>query len=282
MSYPHISFEADADLEKHEQIMISMGGYKPDVHWSKGEQKALRATNEFSEKIQALRKHHPFPFHLYFYHIPKRNYNEFLQYGRASDKLIKTKFSKNAARNIISARPDKIVIVLTNNLSDVSWIPITSPWILAHRIAHAIDNSQISVLVSEYIKTIAIKGYDVQWPGDDGSELDYYQNIEFHEAYHKTIGHAIGTMRSARQQKLVNPADLGCELFAQWLITGKVTLNPLPEILWEKEGDDYIERLTGDPARRRRVQAIHEGFPRVLETKFQSILTKGIGKIFIV
>ena len=54
----------------------------------------------------------------------------------------------------------------------------------------------------------------------------------------KHLGHALGTFKSARDKKLRDFFEVYNELFAQYVITGEVTLNDLPSSF--KAGRDTI------------------------------------------
>jgi hypothetical protein len=143
-----------------------------------------------------------------------------------------------------------ITVIFTNNTGD-QWRPMT-PWIIAHRFGHAIEAvarkdqddqignrwDELEELVHETLDQLAdLHGFAGKRPMSRNnpdrygySDRSYDQQLTDNKR--RAIAHAYGTMRSARARKIARPYEFHYELFAQYLLTGKVALeNPNGRIL---------------------------------------------------
>lgn len=130
---------------------------------------------------------------------------------------------------------DAINVIFVGNRG-ANRIPMT-PWIMAHRIGHALQASSrwggrrqdswgdYESDVEMFFKDILSNVYDWDirgrsfWFGDNNQEKMLAKFFE-----------SIGGMRSARQRNLGGrPYEFMYEMFAQFIITGRLTFRPLPE-----------------------------------------------------
>ena len=87
-------------------------------------------------------------------------------------------------------------------------------------------------------------------------------------------------MKSAREGNLRNWGEFAHELLAQYLLTGKITFNPLPETLQVGTG------ASGRKQFRRSEQLMRDntnvdGYISQLEASLQRVLNSAVGKIFV-
>jgi len=116
----------------------------------------------------------------------------------------------------IQPQKDTITIIFTQN-KGTEKIPMTA-WALAHRFGHAIRREKIfqdhfySQIMRDF-RELILNVYKV--------DIKHYswQSSRYDEPVLLNFAHAIGTMRSARERKLVNYFEFIYEILAQYLIT---------------------------------------------------------------
>lgn len=177
-------------------------------------------TAQFFEKT-------PYDFRLFFSNIPgtgKRN-----EIGAVSpDEVIET-FGEQVGQQIIQGHEDAITIVFLGNFG--SQAVMMTPWVMAHRIGHAITASNRrnnSIRSWEYIErhffgTINQALTDVYGHNEPSKGVAWNREKEYNALFN-----AIGTQRSSREGQINRPYEFMYEMFAQYLKTGTVTLNPFP------------------------------------------------------
>lgn len=131
----------------------------------------------------------------------------------------------------IAPREDAVTVVFTNN-KGAEKIPMTA-WAMAHRLGHAIrmDKTFERYMREELerdFKEILLYVYGIE--GKKGWSAES-QDRAMMERYRKALFSSVGKMRSARENKLRNSDEFVHELVAQYVITGKIEFNPLPDPL---------------------------------------------------
>jgi len=91
----------------------------------------------------------------------------------------------------------------------------------------------------------------------------------------------IGTFRSARNKKLREDFEFLNEVIAQYIITGKITFNPIPQKIvlkkaWGNDADGV--RLRGDPDD---ANQMLDTLSRDLEYYIENMFSQSIGRIFV-
>jgi hypothetical protein len=110
--------------------------------------------------------------------------------------------------------------------------------------------------------------------------MEFSQRSEYNSLFN-----AIGTQRSSRQNLINRPYEFLYELFAQYLATGKVQLNPLPIRL------PYGKKAWGNPTRwltlnredrddQTRKQ-VTETLALDMEILFNDVLNEATGQVFV-
>lgn len=146
--------------------------------------------------------------------------------------------------------PDAINIVFTNN-SGAERVPMT-PWVLAHRFAHAIrreygsnphvgnrqqsgktytgsaslDFHQAAMEVEELVNEI-LGNYKAPTFKANGNRFGDV-NLQMKYTIRRKFLQAIGTFKAAREDNLREYFEFDHEIFAQFLITGEIKFKPLP------------------------------------------------------
>ncbi|RDJ35203.1 MAG: hypothetical protein DWQ19_10305 [Crenarchaeota archaeon] len=161
-------------------------------------------------------------FDLYFLRAPKaKNYREI---GEVSPEWVKENLDID-----IQPNPETITIIFTQN-TGAEKVPMTG-WIIAHRIGHALYMNR-----AEGYSNGPLMGFFQKVQRDFkqmtqrlfGSTPDQYGQYSRYQATPAHLAMAVGTMKSAKDRKLFRFSEFAHELFAQYLITGKIKFNPLP------------------------------------------------------
>jgi hypothetical protein len=120
------------------------------------------------------------------------------------------------ANRVFMDNEKAITIIFTGNDSED---PMT-PWIMAHRIAHSYDdshNGDIKDAVSKILREYVIKCYGIP----NGA----YEPV-------LTLARKLMTSKAARSgAKLPSETEAAMELFAEYVLRDKITMNPFPEQL---------------------------------------------------
>lgn len=151
--------------------------------------------------------------------------HQYTELGRVGWKFVRDKLKLN-----LDYDDEKITAIFTNN-KGAEKIPMT-PWTLAHRLGHAMARDNIKherpYMYVELERTVEKLFLDVG---------KYYGIVRQHprtidEPNKKALAHAIGTFKSARDRNLRASFEFVNESIAQFIITGKITLNKnLPKML---------------------------------------------------
>lgn len=184
----------------------------------------------------------------------------------------------------IQPQKDTITIIFTQN-KGTEKIPMTA-WALAHRFGHAIRREKIfqdhfySQIMRDF-RELILNVYKV--------DIKHYswQSSRYDEPVLLNFAHAIGTMRSARERKLVNYFEFIYEILAQYLITGKIKFNPLPKKLklqhrmaWGKENHLYAHSHLSEKEFEEYNEQL-QNFAEVYEYNLDSVFGSLLNKIFV-
>jgi len=126
---------------------------------------------------------------------------------------------------------------------------------ISHKITNLFDN---------FIHSVMTKYYGVEWDVED-----YYLSQEYMEVYGKELGFMLGTMKSAKNKKLVNYYEWMYETFVQYLLTGNIKFNHLTDM----RSDQKIIRSGSNKTL--------EKFRSRLIFSFDELLKQSVGKIFV-
>jgi len=227
----------------------------------------------------------PYDFRLFFSNISGTG--KYSEYGPMDPKYIQEIFGQYA-NQIIQGSEDAITIVFVGNTGD-SKVMLT-PWMMAHRIGHAVQAGtrkqgykgawkEAEDHFFRSINSIIDDYYGKKGPPNRfDTQIDWSRTQEYNALFN-----AIGTQRSSRKGEIRRPYEFLYELFAQYLGTGTITLNPLPK---EKQ---YGRKAWGRSTKSMRLQPgaeeetkyTTEVLARDMELMFNDVLSSMVGKIFI-
>lgn len=171
----------------------------------------------------------PYDFRLFFSNIPGTG--KHAEYGAVSHDELR-KVLGDTAEQVIENSDDAITIVFLGNYG--AQRVMMTPWIMAHRIGHAIQASarrsgidQWHTAERHFVKAINQKLAEVY--GKPSSRDMYDHDLDYMRSdLYNALFNAIGTQRSSRDGQIKRPYEFIYEMFAQYIQTGTVTLNPFP------------------------------------------------------
>lgn len=230
----------------------------------------------------------PYDFRLFFSNVTGTQKHK--EHGSMNPGEIRNTFSKDNADQILNGHEDAITVVYVGNFGDAK--VMMTPWIMAHRLGHALARddyrrgssgswkeaeshffTQVNKLLDDFYGKRDRGGFrqtDVKW------DLTPEYNALFN---------ATGTQRSSRTGQIRRPYEFLYELFAQYLGTGKITLNPLPVNL------GYGRKAWGTPTKYLNIKPQYrdnkerayaaEVLAADMEVLFNSVLSEAVGKIFV-
>lgn len=231
-------------------------------------------------KIKAMWNKTEVDFNLMFLNAP--NAGVFLEEGLVTPEWIAEKFPKYVDQ--IKIDPNAINILYTNN-TGAERVPMTG-WIIAHRFAHAIarfgKSADYKDAISEYDRSTANIleiAYGIEKPKSAVTSFNReYVSIEI------AFFNRVATMRSARNGEIVRETEIIPELFAQYLLTGSIKFNSLPDRIefgkaaWgRKQGRDAIANQHD----REYAQQGLEDLAESLGDIFSNTLHRAVGKIYV-
>ncbi len=127
---------------------------------------------------------------------------------------------------------ENVTVIYTSNIASEK-IPFTG-WIAAHRLAHALRKTpdgysdsyqQIQMAVDSMLKETAETIYNVHFKNVHNGQFSDWEGKRKLDKLKLKLAFALGTMKSARMNKIRDPQEFVNEIIAQYIITGKVTLN---------------------------------------------------------
>lgn len=242
----------------------------------------------------------PYDFRIFFSHLSgTKNFAQ--EFGAADQEKVEYTFAKypGVAEQILQGHENAITIVFMGNSGDDK--VMLTPWVMAHRLGHAI---QATVSKGDrprsYPGTPSMTGWkeaDKYWYAKTtellrdvyslGGESPSYGNFGrgFNLTAHASaLFNAIGTQRSSRENKIKRPYEFMYEMFAQYLKTGAVKLNPLPRI-WgygHQAWGNHTQHLKAKPEISDQDLAdMSDMFANDMSIMFSSALAECEGKIFL-
>lgn len=249
--------------------------------------KNIEKATQFFEKT-------PFDFRLFFSNIPGTG--KYSEQGPMSHDEIRKIFGQDS-EEIINGSEDAITVVYVGNKGDRK--VMLTPWMMAHRFGHAIQagarnanwsawkeaekyffQTVNSVLEEHYgkLKTGAIT--PANWSTPQRSWPIWNMTPEYNALFN-----AMGTQRSSKTGQIRRPYEFLYELFAQYLGTGKVTLNPLPTNL------TYGRQVFGNPTKYMNIKPEYrdelsrtqeaDRLAYTMELLFNDVLGDSMGQIFV-
>ena len=231
------SFEDDAD----EAIGTykTLGDFdKPSMGFKKQADRRIITNPKLIQRTrdQFARTDHPFNF--YFVNFP--GYGRHAETGMVGRDWL-DKYLTKASKEIPTDNMHVNIIFVGNQAAE--WKPMT-PWIMAHRIAHAFQRDSGMGKIHSYEEAaqelrrttnyIFQQAYGKtaihpqKFAGGYGGEREW-EKIRLDQRTFKFFWQNVAIFKSAREGKIRDWFEVIHELFAQYLITGKIKFNPLPK-----------------------------------------------------
>lgn len=216
------------------------------------------------------------------------------EWGEVTPEQVRAAFPEQADR-ILAGSEESITVIFLGNYGDRK--VIMTPWIMAHRVGHAIQASN---------RVGGLYGKTVQDPTSDWGRAESYFFGAIHKILQEVYGipirdnrmdytyrqqynalfNSIGIQRSSREGQIRRPYEFFYELWTQYLKTGELKFNPLPEAV------PYLQKSWGRPRNylvmtrkyRDDPHAAQELLNRLaveLRDYFNSVLYDSMGKIYL-
>ena len=267
---------------------VPMGDFdKPGPFRSKVDKKLItHPTNQL--KTAQFLENTPYDFRLFFSNIPGTG-TTYQEHGAVQPAVIEGLF-KEQAPQILNGSEDAINVVFLGN-NGAARVMMT-PWIMAHRLGHAIQASTRSGrdvvdtwknaekhLFGTINKTLTdVYRKDMSREYGRSDDVNWSKSAEYN-----AIFNSIGTQRSSREKQINRPYEFLYEIFAQYIKDGQVKLNPFPKSL------GYGRMAWGNPTKGMNAyQMSDEELANMAETlstdmgyMFGDVLSECVGKIFL-
>lgn len=242
------------------------------------------------EKIKRLWQNTSNDFNMYMVNSPEAN--RYTEVGIVSKEWLEENMPKTYP--FLQLRDDQINVIFTNNKATQRH-PMTA-WIIAHRLGHAFwtwsfgtgnagrsshGYKETRQQMLFYVGQLASQYSDSFTSDQMGIRYGSGQTTTAHDTHEKIflgLYNEIGTMKSARDRKIRNEFEFLHELFAQYIITGSVKFNPLPDSI--KVGRSTL-RFKGTEADRDYYDGILEDLAMTLGDYFQMSLDESVGRIYV-
>lgn len=229
-------------------------------------------------------------FDIYLVNTPRSNKADFREIGKIEgDKL------NDDLGTAIEFQPDAISVVFTNNVG-AEKVPFTG-WIAAHRFGHALWRMQSPRAWKriQYVFNQILDAYNlpIHYPyriSKYDSERGEYSRMAYGgwmttstQRYHKYLAQHIGTMQSARTNRLRTPYEFYYELLAQYMLTGRVRFRPLTNCVifgpapWGRKFTSCLN----DPIYLTELNERLRSLAYELEDLFDRDLDEATGKVFL-
>ena len=238
------------------------------------------------EKIKRQWEKTPFDFDMYLVNDPRVNKSQFREVGLVDMSFVRDNM-KLTADEIPDPDGNTITIIYTSNTGAERYM--SSGWILAHRLGHALARGRgfPAEKWQEFIKDLRKRIADIlkEVYGIDVYSKTYdFQGNAGRDKILKYVAQQLGTMKSARDNKMRNWYEFAYELLAQYLLTGKITFNPLPQSIitgiagWGRKQTRYSR----DEEAREAINAEElESIALEIEGDLETILGASIGSVFV-
>ena len=243
------------------------------------------------EKIRRQWENTPYNFDMYLVNDPRINKSRFREVGIVNMDFVRDEMGITP-KEIPDPDRNTITIIYTSNTGAERYM--ASGWILAHRLGHAIarGNDYIAKMWGEFINrlrrrvaSILDRVYNIDtYPKrfDFSSRFDS-EGERKREKILKYVAQQLGTMKSARENKIRNWFEFAYELLAQYLLTGSIKFNPLPKQLlvgYGPYGRKQI-RYSRDEELLEEINRDLEDFAITIQSELKDLLDAAVGSVFV-
>ncbi len=203
---------------------------------------------------------------------------------------------------------DEGITILFNGNYGVDKVPLTG-WMMAHRVSHAVQRpdwgGRRGRRMPEYenfIRSVNNMFQEIVQPYniDSNREISRFKpwtiNENWRDAWDRSrdrieiaqktyihIANQIGTMKSARDNRINRIGEFYHELFAQYLLTGKITFNDLPRSLVTKRGSWGHEDRTyaRDEVWLEQTNKFLQASAKEIEDRIEDVLEGMVGNVYL-
>jgi hypothetical protein len=282
-----------------------IGDYRTVGDWNKGSSfrdKRDRVMVQHPKSIENVKKkfgNNPYVFNFMFVNNAKANRHT--EVGFATEQWLRENLGDeiaNAVSDNVEKNPEAINVVFTNNKGAER--KVMTPWIMAHRIAHALARTKGArggFAAHPYIEssTALLQGlgnileyYGVQdFPTHDATMIrrswdDGRDKNRAHQLAMMNFIYEVGTFRSARERNIRDWFEVLHELFAQYVTTGNIKFKEAPEKFGTKQvfgkgGYRYLQRDVSKEDVDYELNSLAE----TLKYYFNELLANAQGKILV-
>lgn len=298
---PIQSMQVDPDFNANNLIQKQTWSGEPEKFRPDFRPVDVKALNDPSvlKRIETRFLKVPYLINLYFWtsrghENTRENPNQGnLLLGVVSPNNLARHMGQDAARRVLEmpGREQAITMVIANNLAtDVGFVSLRSPWMVAHRMAHGLlmtlGGNEITRMFRDFLKDTLLLAYHLDAEANPEAMKDFAEHWIINP-YVVVLAHILGTTRAARDGNLNNPGEFMVESLTQFLLQGRVRFNDkLPsELPWNRStGEDWTYDdavLTGEISRQQLSKDV-KLFEKLINAKFTELLRNAVGKIVVV
>lgn len=263
---------------------MPIANYKTIGDFSKGSSFRHKTDRTLLTHPKAIEKIHrqwektPYDFDLYIVNDKRVNKEQFREVGKVNIDFVRNQM-KITPEEIPDPASNHITIIFTNNNGDERYM--ASGWILAHRVGHALARGNRGAWeyftreLREIFANILDQVYNIKLKSSRGSSVESDKIL-------KLAAQQMGTMKAARDNNLRNWYEFSYELLAQYMITGKIKLNPLPDkLLSAIEAFGRKRYSTAHTETQRLYNEDLDMYEETIEHYIENALSEAVGNIYV-
>ena len=251
---------------------VPVADYEPIGDFSKGASFNYAPDRGIVQSPKAQAKLYKFfertPYELRLYPINVKGGRNFTEHGEVDLAWLEKNLPQAAEVLKQKGMGDDTITIFYVSNTGAEKKPFT-PWIMAHRLGHAIKNQW------------GWKEYQDYLFGQLNDILENFYGVSQKRGNYDrallSLINSLGTMRSARTNNIKRPYEFGYELLAQYLNANEIKLNPLPARL--ASGRTVVAAIPQDALEEAR--DYHEMLERDLDYYLDAALGNVVNKIFV-
>lgn len=263
----------------------TVGNFDKNSSFRHPEDRKIVTSPKAVAKLHKKFANNAFDFHMFF--VNSSEANRHTEIGSVDANWMETNMPQAWPEIAPNISADSINIIFTNNKGSERY-PMT-PWIIAHRLGHVFYArrggrtanlwNEAERAANEYT-TELLNYFGVRSPGPRGYGYgrDDYKQTQSYDQMRRRLYHAIGTMKSARDNNLRNPHEFLHEMLAQYLTTGSVKFQPVKQIISGYAWGKPQYRGTQAPDE---VEEVLQTFENDINYHLENILHMAVGQIFV-
>lgn len=278
----------------------TLGNFQKPGSFRKAADKALISSPGRLEAIKKAWGKSASDFRLYFANFKRSDMLKWREHGVLSPEEIDG-FQESMNQMLpFEAGDDCVTIIFTNNDGD-EWRAMT-PWIMAHRVGHALRSSRNDRGITEacdelqkYVEqtldelgrlsNVRPDQFQPNTAADKRRSGDYFQSdyikTEGRNRMRRAVAHAHGAMRSARSGNLRNHYEFVYDTVAQYLITGRVYLDKEHRPVTVRKNWGRAETRSANKDGTEAIETLKRDFSIEVPHYIDNIMAHATGKILV-